>query len=162
MPQVDLQKNDADKWLDTAQFLRRLAESIPPTDWVPDAKTSKDPYLDEDERHAARVAVLETFSEVAQEYINGAQSLLRGQLLPVLSEPAKFWLHTAIYQSAIFCRHHVCKGVDEGRVAISPYPPDSRLRFGWRLLTEWWLSAGLQMTVQLATTDQNLYYLHVA
>ena len=46
----------ASRWLATALAFQQLAESIPPTDWVPQVPRPQDAYADEDERHAARVA----------------------------------------------------------------------------------------------------------
>lgn len=148
---------DAKLWASTAGVLKQLAEAIPRTDWIPRVPAPKDLYLDEDERHVARQALLASHHNVLKECIDGFSQWFVQKTMPELSEPAKYWLLRTANSVAEFCESQVCQ-LNHPPETIVPYPPHKPMAVCYWLLGDWWAEVGLKRFVAQATTDQSLFY----
>jgi hypothetical protein len=150
----------AKQWLSTAAIFRQLAESIHPTDWRPTIPPMDTDFPDEDQRRAARQAILATYPPVLMECLDVIRvwSSEREHKLPdQISQAARYWIYHMAFGIADFCSAHVCQ-LRKAQTTIIPYPDKEPIEvFEW-LIGDWWGEVGLKKFVALATTDQNLFY----
>jgi|SRR5947209_5440733 len=149
---------DAKRWRASALLFRQLAEAIHPTGWRPTAPAIGTAFPDEDQRHAARQAILATYPPVLQECLDVTGGWFETRSLPdQISQPARYWVYHMAFQISEFCIEHLC-GIREPRTTIVPYPDKPEIEVCDWLMGEWWSSVGMKKFVKLATTDQNLFY----
>jgi hypothetical protein len=140
----------AKQWRSTAAIFRKLAESIHPTEWTPTVPLTGTAFPDEDQRHAARQAMLATYPPVLQECLDVTVRWFADperKLPDQISQPARYWTHRMAIQISEFCAAHVCR-LTGSLETIIPYSNKKQIEVCDWLIAEWWSNVGLKRFVE--------------